>query len=90
MCVDDSCSQVEKKGIAKDRVNEESVSKASESSLTPTSKRSRKMDGTKRSVSDGSFLYYKLVPAVLVILLITLIGTLTIVLLSILGVIPGG
>ncbi len=71
-------------------MDEQSISKANEGKVTPESKGSPKADGERASHSNGSFLYSKLVPAVLLILLITLIGTLTIVLLSILGVIPGG
>jgi hypothetical protein len=71
-------------------MDEQSISKANEVKVTPDSKRSPRADRRRASQSKGSFLYSKIVPAVLVILLITLIGTLSIVLLSILGVIPGG
>jgi hypothetical protein len=71
-------------------MDEQSISKANEGKVSPDSKRSPRADRGRASLSKGSFLYSKLVPAVLVILVITLIGTLTIVLLSILGVTPGG
>lgn len=71
-------------------MSEEGIHKSGESQPGTRIKETSRAGNRKFSRSKTSFLYTRVVPAALVILLIALIATLVIVGLSLVGVIPGG
>ncbi len=71
-------------------MSEEGIHKSGESQSGARIKETSRAGNRKFSRSKASFLYTRVVPAALVILLIALIATLVIVGLSLVGVIPGG
>lgn len=71
-------------------MSEEGIHKSGESQSGARIKETSRAENRKSSRSKTSFLYTRVVPAALVVLLIALIATLVIVGLSLVGVMPGG
>ncbi len=71
-------------------MSEEGINKSSDGQSGTRTKETWRTGNRKSSRSKTSFLYTRVVPAVLVVLLITLIAILVIVGLSLVGGIPGG
>jgi hypothetical protein len=71
-------------------MSEEGIHKSGESQSGARIKETSRAGNRKSSRSKTSFLYTRVVPAALVVLLIALFATLVIVGLSLVGVMPGG